>query len=188
MPVRKRQVRVTKLDIARARADIQAPTIRQRKPESDGTRPRRDRAVKLPSGEIVDVDAWGWAWTHRVDYDNATPGTGDIVRIIPVKLVCLGPVQDLLKPQKLSPGNSELSIDKTPNFASDGEATRPVGHLQDDRGFGTVNGRPKVVVPLELIKSLADEGLGVRAIAQRLKQRGYNASYRTIHRRLALSG
>jgi len=49
---------------------------------------------------------------------------------------------------------------------------------------GVKHGRPPVALPDDLIRQLSSEGLGSIRIAEKLKERGINISYKTVTRRL----
>lgn len=51
-------------------------------------------------------------------------------------------------------------------------------------GLTPIPGRKETILPLDLINQLASQGLGCRAIADKLLEQGITVSYRTIQRRL----
>ena len=52
---------------------------------------------------------------------------------------------------------------------------------------GGKRGRPRVMIPDDLIQQLSGEGLGAMRIADKLKEQGIEISYKTIQRRLQAS-
>lgn len=58
----------------------------------------------------------------------------------------------------------------------------PLNHKP--RGLTPVLGRRETILPTDLINQLADQGLGCKAIAIKLREQGINISHMTIQRRL----
>lgn len=51
-------------------------------------------------------------------------------------------------------------------------------------GNGDKRGRPRVMIPDDLIQQLSNEGMGAIRIAEKLKEHGIVISYKTVQRRL----
>lgn len=54
----------------------------------------------------------------------------------------------------------------------------------NSRGLSPALGRPETILPTDLINRLADQGLGCKAIAIKLQEKGILISHMTIQRRL----
>ena len=151
-----------------------------------------DRWVTLPNhlalsaGEQA-VVSQGHVWVHRVDWD-ATWVDERGTKHPPVRGVCLGPEGVLEPPWKIGRGLGSPVGDKTPEFISGENGSRPGHHPQEYQlGIGKRGGRPRKDAQDGAITRLAEQGLGVKAIARELRLRGFEISYRTVSRRV-LSG
>ena len=152
----------------------------------------RERWVVLPEhlsqyvGEQA-VISQGVLWTHRIDRHAATTDSQG-TNHIPVKLVCLGPVDALnpnYQPEKPGLGKQTAEGNKSRDFVLNLNASQPSDHLVSDGGNSdTLLGRPKTPLDDDLILKLAGEGLGVKAVARSLRRQGQGVSHMTVARRL----
>jgi hypothetical protein len=134
------------------------------------------------------VISQGVLWTHRIDRHAATTDSQG-TKHIPVKLVCLGPV-DALDPsrqrEKTGLGQRTSEGNKSRDFVLNSNASQPSDHLVSDGGNSdTLLGRPRTQLDDGLVLKLAAEGQGVKAIARSLRRQGQKVSHMTIARRLA---
>jgi hypothetical protein len=188
---KKGKPRVTRQALERAREQIKQAETQPRSKSQGEERGSRDgdRWITLPdhlaryAGEQAVISS-GFVWTHHLDWATCWEDEKGVGHI-PVKGVCLGPVEVLTEPEKIKPGGKDSSYAKTPDFVSEQNSSRPGDHQQWSRSFGIAGGRPKKDAQDALIMSLAKEGKSIGEIARTLRRQGTSISPRTIARRLA---
>jgi hypothetical protein len=141
---RKRLTQAEALEQARAQIKEAGPRSKpKRVADEDSSEVRdRDRHVILPKhlaqyAEEQAVVSQGALWTHRLDRHSATTDSQGTTHI-PVRLVCLGPVDALdpnFKPGNKSLGQSTIEGDKTLDFVLGSEATCIDSHVSENGGF-----------------------------------------------------
>jgi hypothetical protein len=155
----------------------------------------RIKGLKEPSG-----------WQGNIFYPDGTDGQGFGIEVLPNGQVWFPRITSVEEKNQLSvqePGsplpdsNSRLNVATVPT-AIDACQLTPAKRQMGDNSSGTGNtgeinmstvnqgqrGPKKLNVPLEMIKRLNQQGLGIKAIARELRQQDIRVSYRTIKRRL----
>ena len=96
---------------------------------------------------------------------------------------CVGPLDEVLDKQNTT---DETQPNQQEGGTKLSEVVIPIGNVEKDKTIasGTKVGRPKNVIPIDLIRELAGQGYGFRGIARELEGQGYKVSRMTVQREL----
>ncbi|UCH51224.1 MAG: helix-turn-helix domain-containing protein [Chloroflexota bacterium] len=91
--------------------------------------------------------------------------------------------------EKIEPSSAERHQDTATEFCPPKSNAVAAKTLMDKNGAsptdnGGKRGRPRVMIPDDLIQQLSSDGMGAIRIAEKLKEKGIVISYKTIQRRL----
>jgi hypothetical protein len=168
------RIRVTKLDIAKAREEIlaQPKSVKQTIEKLD-TEPKwgKDKYYGL-----VYCDSYGWAWITDLQLET----------------ICLGKTEEVtkvLKDRRVDTEDVAQVLQAVKEFQT--EKKSQSYHLATKNGAGTVNGHgaklhritfKKNPQFLRLLDGLIKKGLGVPTIQRELRAKGYDVPYATLGR------